>query len=397
MPTLSHRAQKMPASPLRKLASIAVERKKKGTKVYHLNIGQPDLKTPQEFFEVVHKFEENPVEYAMSQGIERTIDAWRKYYAQLGVSLERDELMITTGGSEALLFAICNVADVGENILVFEPFYTNYNGYGTIGGVQMKPVTLHLESGFHLPPDEEIIAAIDDKTRAMIICNPSNPTGTVFSRDELMRLAHIAKQHDVFIISDEVYREFVFEGEVVSMMTFPDIADRVILCDSASKRFNACGARIGVLASKNKDIVAVGVKYGMARLSVATIEQEAIVPVIEHAAELIPPIVEEYRQRRDVVYEGLQAIPGVRATKPEGAFYLICELPVDSSEKFAAWMISEFAHENETVLVAPAPGFYATPGKGAREIRIAYVLHLDDLRRALELLRIAIEQYNRLV
>lgn len=395
MPFLSKRAQAMPASPLRKLANIAANRKKQGVKVYHLNIGQPDLKTPEEFFQVVRNFQANPVEYAMSQGVERTIDAWRGYYESMGFHLERDELMITTGGSEALIFAMCTVADPGENILVFEPFYTNYNGFGMIGGVQMKPVTLHIENGFHLPPDAEIRSAIDDKTRAMIICNPSNPTGTVFSHDELARLVLIAKERDLFIISDEVYREFAFESTAESMLSFPEVSDRVIVCDSASKRFNACGARIGVLASKNKDVVATGVKYGMARLSVATIEQEAIIPIIEHAQELIPPVVEEYRRRRDVVYEGLQAIPGLRTAKPEGAFYIICELPVDSSENFAKWMIEEFAHENETVLVAPAPGFYATPGKGEKEIRIAYVLNVNDLRRALELLKIAIEQYNQ--
>ncbi|MFC1598129.1 pyridoxal phosphate-dependent aminotransferase [Patescibacteria group bacterium] len=394
MPELSSRAANMPASPLRKLANAAEDRKKAGTKVYHLNIGQPDMTTPEEFFEGLKSINTCPIEYAMSQGAAEAIDAWREYYAGIDINLDKDELMITTGGSEALIFAFCSVADPGDNIIVFEPFYTNYNGFGQIGGVEMKPVTCSIEDGFHLPADEVVEAAIDDKTRAMIICNPSNPTGTVYSKEELKRMVDLAIKHNLFIIADEVYREFGFEEDVTSLMLFPEAADRVILVDSASKRFNACGIRIGILASHNKDIVTASVKYGMARLSVATIEQMALIPVLKKWDELIPPVVEEYRKRRDVVYEGLIAIEGVKTSKPEGAFYIVCELPVDSSENFAQWMIEEFEHEGETVLVAPAPGFYATPGMGEKEIRIAYVLNCEDLQRALELLKLAIEQYN---
>lgn len=384
----------MPASPLRKLANAAEARKKEGVKVYHLNIGQPDLATPPEFFDGLQLFAENPVAYAHSQGITDAITAWRGYYKAIGIELEHEELMITTGGSEALVFAMAALADPGDNMLVFEPFYTNYNGFGKLGGISMKPVTLSIENNFHLPPDEEIEAAIDGKTRAMVVCNPSNPTGTVFSKEELKRLVDIAIKHDIFIIADEVYREFVFEGEVHSLMEFPEAADRVVMIDSASKRFNACGVRIGVLVSKNKEVVGTAIKFGMARLSVATIEQRALIPVLENAQKLIPPVVEEYRKRRDVVHEGLQAIEGVVVAKPEGAFYIICGLPVDDSEVFAKWMIEEFTHQNETVLVAPAPGFYATPGKGTTEIRIAYVLNAEELKRALELLKIAIGEYN---
>lgn len=394
MAKISARAAAMPASPLRKLANIAEERKKNGIKVYHLNIGQPDLATPPEFYDVLQSFNKNPVAYEMSQGTVDAIDSWRHYFDSIGIALERDEIMITTGGSEALIFAMAATADPGDEFLVFEPFYTNYNGFGKLGGVTMKPVTLSIENGFHLPPDAEIEAAISSKTRAMIVCNPSNPTGTVFRRAELQRLVDIAIKHDLFIIADEVYREFAFEGQAVSLMSFAEARDRVILCDSASKRFNACGVRMGVLASHNKDVVATAVKFGMARLSAATVEQAAMVPVIKNAAKIIPPVVDEYRRRRDVVYAGLQVIPGVKAAKPEGAFYIICELPVDSTEKFARWMIAEFAENGETVLVAPAPGFYATPGKGEKEIRIAYVLNCADLKRALELLKIALEKYN---
>jgi len=395
MPTLSQRAESMPASPLRKLANAAVQREKDGVKVFYLNIGQPDLKTPEEFFDGLQLFAENPVAYAHSQGVSETIDAWRGFYKDtLNVDLEHDEVMVTTGGSEALIFAMAALGDPGDNMIVFEPFYTNYNGFGKLGGVSMKPVTLSIENNFHLPSDEEIEAAIDDKTRALVVCNPSNPTGTVYTREELKRLVDIAIKHDLFIISDEVYREFVFEGEVISLMSFPEAADRVVMIDSASKRFNSCGVRIGILASRNKDVITSAVKFGMARLSVATIEQRALIPVLENAAKLIPPVVEEYKKRRDVVHEGLQAIDGVVAAKPEGAFYIICGLPVDDSEKFAKWMIEEFAHQNETLLVAPAPGFYATQGKGTKEIRLAYVLNTEKLQRALELLKLAIEEYN---
>jgi aspartate aminotransferase len=394
MPQLSSRASGMQSSPLRKLAGIAEDRKKKGTVVHHLNIGQPDLATPQEFLDGVRDFSDNPIAYAMSQGTENAIDGWRTYYKGLGIELSREEVMVTTGGSEALIFALMAVTDPGDNVLVFEPFYTNYNSFGTLAGVSMKPVTLSIDNNFHLPTDEEIEAAIDSGTKAMMVCNPSNPTGTVFTREELQRLVDIATKHDIFIIADEVYREFVFEGEVVSMMEFAQASDRIIMCDSASKRFNACGIRIGTLVSRNADVMAAALKLGMARLSVATIEQMALVPVLENASEIVPPVFEEYRKRRDVIHEGLQAIDGVKAAKPEGAFYIICELPVDSSEEFAKWMIAEFEHEGETVLVAPAPGFYASEGRGLKEIRIAYVLDSQKLKRALELLQIAIDQYN---
>ncbi len=384
----------MPASPLRKLANAAVEREKNGIKVHYLNIGQPDLETPPEFFEGLKAFDENPIAYAHSQGISETVDAWREYYKGMGYDLEHDEVMVTNGGSEALVFAMAAIGDPGDNLIVFEPFYTNYNGFGKLGGVNMKPVTLSIENNFHLPSDEEIEAQIDEKTRALVVCNPSNPTGTVYTMEELKRLVDIAIKHDLFIISDEVYREFVFEGEVHSMLEFPEAADRVVMIDSASKRFNSCGVRIGVIASKNKEIITTAVKFGMARLSVATIEQRALIPVLENAAKIIPPVVEEYRKRRDVVYAGLQSIEGLQVAKPEGAFYIICGLPVDDAEVFSKWMIEEFDHEGETLLVAPAPGFYATPGKGKQEIRLAYVHSAEKLERAIELLKLAIEEYN---
>lgn len=394
MQELSKRAQTMKQSPLRKLVGVANERKAQGITVHHLNIGQPDLPTPQPFFDVLHSFQDNPVAYANSQGVQEARDAWRGYYKQQGFDIADNELMVTSGGSEALIFAFCAIADPGDNMIVFEPFYTNYNGFGVIGGISMNPVTLSIDNGFHLPEDEAIEAAINDKTRAIVICNPSNPTGTVYTKDEVERILAIAKKHNLYVVADEVYREFAFEQEATSVLEYPEYADRTIVIDSASKRFNACGTRVGVLVSKNTDIIAAAIKFGMARLATATIEQMALIPVLEQAQEIIPSIVDEYRGRRDIVYEGLQAIEGVKCLKPEGALYIIAELPVDSSEQFALWVIQEFEQDGETVLVAPAPGFYATPGKGEQEIRIAYVLEQEKLKRAMELLAVAITTYN---
>lgn len=394
MPQLSQRAVSMQASPLRKLAAAAEERKAQGVKVYHLNIGQPDLETPQEFYDRLQAFDANPVAYANSQGTAEALDAWRTYYKSIGVDLSREELMVTTGGSEALIFALSAVTDPGDEVLVFEPFYTNYNAFATLASCTLKPVTLSITNGFHLPSDEEIEAAISSNTKAMIVCNPSNPTGTVFTREEVERLARIASKHNLWIIADEVYREFAFDAPVTSFLEMEDITQHVLVVDSVSKRFNACGARVGALVSRNAEVIASAVKFGMARLSAATVEQFALVPILKKAQEIIAPVIQEYTHRRDAVYSALQDIKGVVAAKPEGAFYIIAELPVDSSEKFAKWMIEEFTHEGETVLVAPAPGFYATPGKGEKEIRIAYVLNTADLQRSMELLAIAIEQYN---
>ncbi|MFH1426489.1 MAG: pyridoxal phosphate-dependent aminotransferase [Candidatus Kerfeldbacteria bacterium] len=394
MPSISKRAQSMPASPLRKLVDTVKQREKDGLKVYYLNIGQPDLETPKTFYKAVKKFSDNPVEYARSQGIEESIDAWREYFSSVGIEFTNEEIMVTTGGSEALAFAFSAVADPGDEIIVFEPFYTNYNGFATLGGINLAPVTTRIEDGFHLPDDATIEAAINEKTKAIVITNPSNPTGTVYAREELQRLVDIAVKHDLFIITDEVYREIVFEGECTSLMSFPEAADRVVLVESVSKRFNICGSRIGALATHNKDVLTTAVKFGMARLSAATIEQLAVIPLLKDPKPITDPLREEYRKRRDVVFEGLQAIDGVVAKKPEGAFYIICELPVDSSEKFAKWMAEEFEHENETVLLAPASGFYVTPGKGEKEVRIAFVLDCAKLQRALELLKIAVKQYN---
>jgi len=393
IPSISNRARSMQASPLRKLASIAEERKKNGIKVYHLNIGQPDLPTDKVFYEQLLKIPQTTVAYAPSNGMPQTIRAWKKYFEQVGIHFDEKEIIVTQGGSEAIIFAMCSICDVDEEIIVFEPFYTNYNGFATLVDVRLVPIPLSIQNGFHLPAEEEIEKYITPKTRGILITNPSNPTGTVYSKEELQRLVNLVQKYNLFLLSDEVYREFAYEGGFVSVMDFPEIIQQTILLDSASKRFNLCGARIGVLASHNEDVVQSAFKFGMARLSVATIEQLAIIPMLEEPYKFTTPIVEEFRRRRDVVYETLSEITGVTYYKPEGAFYIIIGLPVKDSEHFARWLIEEFDYNKETILLAPAQGFYATPDKGMNEVRLAFMLNVDDMKKSLKIMDIAIKEY----
>jgi aspartate aminotransferase len=393
--SVSRRAREVQGSPIRKLAAIAENRKKQGIYVYHLNIGQPDLPTPQAVFDTIKSLSLKTIEYAPSNGLPRPLTAWKKYLSHFGIHFDESELIITTGGSEALIFAMCTVCDTNDEIIVFEPFYTNYNGYATMANVRLRPVPLNIENRFSLPSEKEIEKFINDRTKAILFCNPSNPTGKIFTREELQRLVDISVKHDLFILSDEVYREFVYEGKAISIADFPTIRDRAILIDSCSKRFNVCGARIGLLASHNKDIIASVLKFGQARLSVATIDQLALVPLLENPELYSKPIVEEFRHRRDVVYEGLGSIPGVTYYKPEGAFYIVIGLPIKDSEHFSKWLIEEFEDEKETVLLAPAQGFYATPGKGMNEVRLAFMLKSEDLKRSLEIIKKALEVYRK--
>lgn len=393
IPSISNRAQSMQASPLRKLASIAEERKKNGIKVYHLNIGQPDLPTDKIFYEQLFKIPQTTVAYAPSNGIPQTIRAWKKYFEHVGIQFDESEIIITQGGSEAIIFAMSSICDANEEIIVFEPFYTNYNGFATLADVRLVPIPLSIKNGFHLPSESEIEKYITPKTRGILITNPSNPTGTVYSKEELQRLVNLVKRYNLFLLSDEVYREFAYEGEFISVMDFPEISQQTILLDSASKRFNLCGARIGVLASHNVEVVQSALKFAMARLSVATIEQLAIIPMLEDSVKYTLPIVEEFRKRRDVVYETISEIEGVTYYKPEGAFYIIIGLPVNDAEHFARWLIEDFDYNNETVLIAPAQGFYATPGKGINEVRIAFMLNVDDMKKSLKILSIALKEY----
>ena len=394
-PAISSRARSTQDSPIRKLSATAEARKQTGIKVYHLNIGQPDLPTSPVVFETIRELKLSTLAYAPSNGLPQALQAWKKYYEHFDIDLDEKEIIVTTGGSEAIVFAMCAICDYGDDIIVFEPFYTNYNGFASIANIKLNPIPLQIRDGFHLPPTEEIEKRITSRTRGILICNPSNPTGTIYSREEVSRLADIVKRHDLFLLSDEVYREFAYDMSVSSALHFPDITDRAVVLDSTSKRFNVCGARIGALASHNKEIVQSAFRFGMARLSVASIEQLALVPLLSTPSVFTKPIVEEFRRRRDIVYEGLGSIPGVTYYKPEGAFYIMVALPVKDAEHFAKWLIEDFEFERETVLLAPGPGFYASRNAGTNEVRLAFMLKGEDLRRALIIVRAALDDYAK--
>jgi aspartate aminotransferase len=395
LPSISTRAKLTQDSPIRKLSATAEARKQKGIKVYHLNIGQPDLPTPPVVFETIRDLKLSTLAYAPSNGLPQALEAWKSYFRTFDIDVEEKEIIVTAGGSEAIVFAMCAICDYGDDIIVFEPFYTNYNGFASIANVKLNPIPLRIQDGFHLPPSEEIVRRITSRTRGILVCNPSNPTGTIYSGEELSRLTDIVKRHGLFLLSDEVYREFAYDTPVSSVLHFPEIAEQAVLLDSTSKRFNVCGARIGALESHNKEVVQSAFRFGMARLSVASIEQLALVPLLTSPRTYTQPIVEEFRRRRDIVHEGLGSIPGVTFYKPEGAFYLMVGLPVKDSEHFTKWLIEEFAYEGETVLLAPGPGFYASRNAGSNEVRLAFMLKGDDLRKALGVLRVALEEYAK--
>lgn len=391
---LSDRILAMHESPIRKLVPYAQKAKKEGKKVYHLNIGQPDIETPQVFFDAVSKFSEPVLEYALSQGSLELIDAVRKYYDRLDIHFEANEVIITNGGSEAIQFAVVALCDAGDEILVAEPYYTNYRSFAAPYGVNVKPITTSPENGFALPSKEEILGLINDKTKAILLSNPGNPTGAVYSAEEVRMISDIAKEKSVFILADEVYREFAYDGlEVVSFGSMKDVEQHVVIIDSISKRFSACGARIGFIASKNQELMKNLMKLAQARLCVPTIEMVGATALYSLDPSYFAPIREEYQSRRDIMVDALNKMPGVLCKVPKGAFYAIAKLPVDNAEKFALWLLQEFSHNNETVMVAPAEGFYATPGLGVQEVRIAYVLKKEDLVHAMECLKVALEQY----
>ena len=396
-PTVSRRARSMQASPLRKLAATAEARKKKGIKVYHLNIGQPDLPTSETVFEEIRSLNLRTIAYAPSNGMPTAVAAWKRYLNDSGVDIAEDELIVTSGGSEAIIFALAAICDPEDEIVVFEPFYTNYNGFATLANVRLRAVGLSIENGFHLPPTDVIEKQITPRTRGILICSPANPTGTIYSREEVQRLVEIVRRHGLFLLADEVYREFAYDAPFTSIMSFPEIREQAILLDSTSKRFNVCGARVGVIASHNKDVIQAAFRFAMARLSVATIEQLALVPLLNASRQFTDPIVKEFRKRRDVVYESLQKIPGVTIYKPEGALYIMVGLPIRDAEHFAKWLIEEYEDGGETVLLAPAQGFYATPGKGLNEVRLACMLSSDQLKRSVEIIGRALEAYRKTV
>lgn len=391
---LSKRVKGMQQSPIRKLVPIAENAKKNGKKVYHLNIGQPDIETPSEFFNAVKNFDEKVLKYSFSQGIPELIDALIKYYKRYDMNFENDEILITNGGSEALLFSLIAVADHGDEVLIPEPFYTNYNGFSSAVGVNVVPMTTKATEGFHLPEKKSIEKLISPKTKAILLSNPGNPTGVVYTPDEIQMIADIAKEYNLFVIADEVYREFVYDDlEYTSFGNIDEISDRVIIVDSISKRYSACGARIGSIASKNKELIKQILKLCQGRLCVPTLEQIGAVELYSVPQDYFNTVHDEYQKRRDIVYSALKEIPGVICEKPTGAFYVIAKLPVVDAEEFVIWLLKEFDIDNETVMLAPAEGFYATDGLGKDEVRLAYILNEDDLRKAMNILKVAIEKY----
>jgi aspartate aminotransferase len=392
---ISKRASEMQASPIRKLVPLADQAKAKGIKVYHLNIGQPDIPTPPEFMEALRTYDHEVLAYGNSKGDAAYIKTLVTYYRQCGIEVEARDIQVTTGGSEAIIFAMMCVAGVGDEIIVFEPFYTNYNGFAAMADVRLVPLTLAAETGFHLPTRAAIEAAITPSTRALLVCSPNNPTGTVYTREEMETIATIARERNLFVLSDEVYREFIYEGVHTSIMDIEGVADRAILLDSISKRYSACGARIGCLVSKNHEVMDAALKMGQARLCSPSIEQHAAAQTGKIKPDYFKSTREEYRRRRDTVHEELMKIPGVVCRKPSGAFYIMAKLPVNDIEDFARWMLADFSVDGATTMIAPGPGFYATPCRGVDEARIAYVLNVDDLRQAMRILAKGVETYQR--
>ena len=391
---LSNRIMNMQESPIRKLVPFAENAKKEGKKVYHLNIGQPDIETPENFMNAVRRFDDKVLKYTFSQGIPELIDAIIKYYAKHHMNFEKEDVLITNGGSEALLFALIAVADNDDEVLVPEPFYTNYNGFAAAVGVKVSPITTMAEEGFHLPPINRIQDAIGPKTKAIVLSNPGNPTGVVYTKEEVFAIADLAKQHNIYIIADEVYREFVYDNlDYTSFGNIKEIEKNVIIVDSVSKRFSACGARIGAVISKNKELMAQIMKLCQGRLCCPTLEQIGAVELYDVSDDYFKAVLEEYQKRRDIVYEGLKSIPGILCEKPTGAFYVMAKLPVVNAEDFVIWMLKDFHLNNETVMLAPAEGFYATPGLGRDEVRIAYILNENDLKKSMKILKAALEQY----
>jgi len=393
---ISQRAQEAQFSPIRKFVPYLEEVKKKGIKVFELHIGQPDLPTPKEILKEIRNFREKIIAYTPSDGILKVRAAWQEYYKSVGINLDLSEIIVTIGGSEAILFTFAAISNPGEEIIVFEPFYTNYNGYASVAGIKLVPLRTLAKTGFRLPNQKEIEKKITSRTKGILICNPNNPTGTVYSKKELKMIINIAKKYNLFILSDEVYREFVYDGEKhYSIMDFPKARARAIILDSVSKRFSACGVRIGCLVSKNKKVIEAATKFAQARLSSPMVEQLAVIPLLKNSQKYTRKIALEYKKRRDTVFEALKKIPGVKCLKPKGAFYITVKLPIKDSDHFAKWLLTEFSFQGKTVMVAPASGFYATAGLGKDEIRIAFVLSSWKLKEAMNILKIALKEYKK--
>ncbi len=394
MPSIARRARIMPPSPIRRLVPLAEEAKRRGVKVYHLNIGQPDVPTPQVMLDAFRQHDLEVLEYGHSGGLWEYRSNLARYYQGLGLGVEKEDVLVTTAGSEAIIFALLAVADPGDEVIIPEPLYTNYNGFAVETGVKVVPVASRAEDGYALPSADTIRRRISSRTRAILICNPNNPTGYVLTREELTTLAEIALEHDLFLLADEVYRDIVYDGaKAHSVLSLPGFEDQAILLDSVSKRYSACGARVGCLVSKNPEVIDAALRFGQARLCPPTMEQLAA-----NAALSLPPsyyeeVRLEYQRRRDAAFEVLETIPGLVAGKPKGAFYAMLRLPVDNADRFCSWLLTDFSEGGETLMLAPGNGFYATPGRGEQEARMAFVLNVDAIRRATHLLARALEVY----
>ena len=394
---LSRRAVEMPASPIRRLVPHADKAKARGIKVYHLNIGQPDIETPAEMMAGYHNFNTKVLSYGPSQGLPEYIAALVEYYRRVGITVETRDVIVTTGGSEAIAFAFDAVADAGDEIIVPEPFYTNYSGFAATACLKLVPVTCRAENGFALPPKTDFERAITPRTRAVIYSSPGNPTGAVYTRAELEMLRDLCLERGLYLIGDEAYREFIYDEDTehTSVMNLQGLEDRAILVDSVSKRYSLCGARVGCIVCRNRELMGAILKFGQARLCPPTVDQVAATAALNVPDKYFKDVRHEYQSRRDVVCESLSKIPGVVCQKPRGAFYVVARLPIRDAEEFAIFMLDEFNLDGETVMVAPADGFYATPGKGKDEVRIAYVLNCADLDRSMRILAAGITAYNR--
>jgi aspartate aminotransferase len=395
MPLISKKGNSMPESPIRKLVPYAEDAKKRGTRVYHLNIGQPDIKTPQVALDAIKNNTIEVLSYARSEGSEEYRTKLANYYATNNIHVNANNIVATTGGSEALLFTIGSITDQGDEVIIPEPFYANYNGFATASGVNVVPVISKIEDNFALPKIEEFEKLITKKTKAILICNPGNPTGYLYSKEEIEKLKQIVLKHDLFLIADEVYREFVYDGlQHHSIMSEDGLDQHAIVIDSVSKRYSMCGARIGCIVSKNEEFIATAIKFAQARLSPPTYALLASEAALDTPQSYFDDVIEEYVDRRNTLISELQKIDGVKVANPKGAFYCVVELPVSDTDDFAQWMLEKFNLNNETVMVAPASGFYSTPGEGKNQVRIAYVLNKTDLKKSVEILAAALKQYN---
>ena len=396
MPKISKKGQQMPESPIRKLVPYSEIAKKRGTKVYHLNIGQPDIKTPDVAMNSIKNIDIKVLEYSHSAGFESYRRKLSEYYQKHNLPINIEDIIITTGGSEALLFAMGSTMDTDDEIIIPEPFYANYNGFSTASGVKVVPLISTIDEGFALPPIADFEKLITSKTKAILICNPGNPTGYLYSKEEIYQLAELVKKHDLFLIADEVYREFIYDGDKhFSVMNVPGIEQNAIMIDSVSKRYSMCGARIGCIVSKNKEVMAAAMKFAQARLSPPTFAQIASEAALETPQSYFDEVISEYKDRRDTLIAELNQIEGVKVATPKGAFYCIAKLPVNNADDFAQWLLESYDFNGETVMVAPAAGFYSSPNVGLDEVRIAYVLKKEDLVKSVRILKEALKVYKK--